>query len=133
MTPDIRKRFHLPEEGVYFLNHSVGCLPVSAEEQFRHHFLEPWKTKGSHAWEDWLDNLMQFNAALAGLLNSKTEQFCPQVNLSSALTKILSSLPLSSGRHQIVLSENDFPSMGFVIQQFCQHRGFEACFFTPNG
>ncbi|WP_252177515.1 aminotransferase class V-fold PLP-dependent enzyme [Endozoicomonas sp. 4G] len=128
MTTDIQERFYQPEQGVYLLNHSVGCLPRSASDAFVNHFLEPWKQQGSNAWGQWLDNLTRFNGALANLLNGETQQFCPQTNLSSALTKIVGSLPLPPAGHHILLSERDFPSMGFVIQTLCQRFGLKPRF-----
>ncbi|KEQ16378.1 hypothetical protein GZ78_21095 [Endozoicomonas numazuensis] len=132
MTTDIKEQFHLPEMGVYLLNHSVGCLPNTASQSFQNDFLEPWKQQGSHAWEHWLNNLTQFNAALASLLNGETQQFCPQTNLSSALTKILGSLPSAPAGSHILLSERDFPSMGFVIQTLCESFGLKPRFIPSE-
>ncbi len=128
MTTDIQARFHRPERSVYLLNHSVGCLPASASDAFQSHFLELWKQQGSHAWGQWLENLTRFNAALANLLNAKTQQFCPQTNLSSALTKIVGSLPPAAAGQHILMSERDFPSMGFVIQTLCKRFGLKPRF-----
>jgi selenocysteine lyase/cysteine desulfurase len=64
-----------------------------------------------------LEAVAGFRSALSRLLNSPAENFCPQVNLSSALTKILQSLPLNGPRDTIVYTEEDFPSIGFVLQQ----------------
>lgn len=128
MKTDFKGQFHLPEQGVYLLSHSVGCLPITASESFQNHFLEPWKQQGSNAWGQWLDNLTQFNSALASLLNGENQQFCPQANLSSALTKILDSLPSVPAGSHILLSERDFPSMGFVIQTLCESFGLKPRF-----
>lgn len=128
MTTDIQELFHRPERGVYLLNHSVGCLPITASAALQSHFLEPWKQQGSNAWGQWLDNLTRFNSALAILLNGKTRQFCPQTNLSSALTKIVGSLPSAPSDSHVLLSERDFPSMGFVIQTLCDRFGLRPRF-----
>ena len=125
---NVRARFHIPEEGAYLLSHSVGCLPVSAYAHFQNHFLEPWKLQGSNAWEHWLNNLDMFSEALADLFNSESHLFSPQLNLSSALTKLLGALPAAKPKSHILYSECDFPSMGFVIQQLCRSLGLEACF-----
>jgi selenocysteine lyase/cysteine desulfurase len=102
--------------GIYLLNHSVGCLPRKVEHAV-HCFLKQWKEEGAAAWPTWLNALDDFNKSLSKLLNATPEEFCPQVNISSAVTKILGSLPKNPGKNKIVFSALDFPSMGFVIQQ----------------
>ena len=59
-----------------------------------------------------------FTNELAQLFNAKKEEFCPQINLSSGLTKILQSFEESQNKKMVVLmSEVDFPGMGFVLQK----------------
>lgn len=58
-----------------------------------------------------------FRASLSRLFNSPANNFCPQSNISSGLSKIIHALPEASGRKVIVASEDDFPSAGFVLQQ----------------
>ncbi|WP_062261803.1 aminotransferase class V-fold PLP-dependent enzyme [Endozoicomonas arenosclerae] len=132
MTSKFREQFHIPDQSAYLLNHSVGCLPKTAKEHFQNHFLEPWNQHGSGAWEHWLNNLTEFNAALANILNGEVQQFCPQVNLSSALTKVIGSLPAAPSGSHILLSERDFPSMGFVIQNLCKSFGLTARFIPED-
>lgn len=116
VTPyQIKSEFCLPSD-CYFLSHSVGCRPRSTEEAIRK-FLHSWDERGGEAWPLWLDLLGSFQEQLAQLLNSSRDQFCPQTNLSSALTKIIQSFPIKdSGKNILLLSPYDFPSMGYVIQ-----------------
>lgn len=122
MRADLRSQFELPP-GVYLLSHSAGCLPqaarLAAEE-----FFAAWAGKGGEAWGDWLAGVWRFRAELGALLNARPEDFCPQPNLSSALTKVIGSLPRRAGRESIVYSELDFPSMGFVCQQAALGLGY---------
>jgi selenocysteine lyase/cysteine desulfurase len=83
-----------------------------------------WQTKGGDAWDDWLAHIDGFCDSLAGLFNGRSDQFCPQVNISSAVTKIIASLPPRPGKNVILLSELDFPSVGFTLQQ-AQRLGYE--------
>lgn len=116
MAEDYKHRFLLTEE-TYLLNHSVGRPPVTAAQVWADRFLADWENQGDNVWHCWLDAIESFNLALCRLLNSPAENFCSQVNLSSALTKILQSLPKKTGRDTIVFSEEDFPSIAFVLQQ----------------
>ncbi len=116
MTKSWRQRFIVPE-GIYLLSHSVGCAPADAEKQLAEHYFKTWHQQGGEAWPDWLDQTDQFCVLLAQLFNEQPENFCPQINISSALCKLISALPKSSKKKEIIFSEHDFPSVGFVIQQ----------------
>jgi len=114
----------LPHNGIYLLNHSVGRPPRSARESVIGGFFDPWESGDAEVWPVWLEKIEAFRCALAKLLNAQMVDFCPQVNLSSALGKIIYSLPRTAGKNVISMTEQDFPSMGFVLGQ--AHRdGFE--------
>lgn len=125
----IRDHFHVPE--AYFLSHSVGCLPKQVEQSWKVDFLEPWQTGGGKAWDNWLDTLETFRGHVGLLLGTASANICPQTNVSSALTKLLYSLPKRSGKNVIVLSEQDFPTIGFVFTQ-AQNAGFTLRFVEGN-
>ncbi|MFZ0547928.1 MAG: aminotransferase class V-fold PLP-dependent enzyme, partial [Candidatus Promineifilaceae bacterium] len=114
--------FHIPQ-GIYLLSHSVGCLPKTTIEA-QNEFFHLWQTKGGNAWDDWLAAIDAFCDSLAALFNGRSDQFCPQVNISSAVTKIIASLPPRPGKNIILLSELDFPSIGFTLEQ-AQRLGYE--------
>lgn len=114
--------FHLPP-GIYLLSHSVGCLPKTTMAA-QNDFFRLWQTKGGDAWDEWLGHIDAFCESLAGLFNGRPNQFCPQVNISSAVTKIIASLPPRPGKNVILLSELDFPSVGFTLEQ-AQRLGYQ--------
>jgi kynureninase len=111
-------------QGIYLLSHSVGRPPVDAVARINEDFFALWQEQAEGVWPQWLEKVDGFRKAIAGLLNANREDFCPQVNLSSALTKLLPVLPRQPGRDVIVYNEQDFPSMGFVLYQ-AQAQGFE--------
>ena len=110
-----KQDFFIPN-GIYLLNHSVGCLPRKTA-LVKEEFFDLWQSKGGDAWGEWLSFIDGFCHSLSTLLNGNPDEFCPQTNLSSAISKILMSLPPRPGRSKIVLSEMDFPSIGFAISQ----------------
>lgn len=102
----------------YLLNHSVGRPLATSEQAFKHTFLKPWQESGVEPWASWLEIISTFQHSLAAIFNANPDDFCPQVNLSSSLTKIVTSLPKLESQHTVVLmSEIDFPSMGFALQK----------------
>jgi kynureninase len=102
----------------YLLNHSVGRPLRTIEKAFKDNFFSPWQHSGKEPWANWLEVINNFQLALSALFNAPPEQFCPQVNLSSSLTKIVMSLSsLNKNNVVILMSEIDFPSMGFALQK----------------
>lgn len=116
--------------GTYLLSHSVGCPLRDAQANFAQKFFTPWESRGE-PWSEWMAELDNFRQALSGLFHSDLENFCPQTNLSSALTKILFSIPKRKGKQKILLSEQDFPSLGFVAQQ-AKTLGYDLCFLPAS-
>ncbi|WP_299080587.1 aminotransferase class V-fold PLP-dependent enzyme [uncultured Paraglaciecola sp.] len=112
------KQDFLLADSHYLLNHSVGRPLKTLEQAFKEHFLCPWQQSGKEPWASWLEIITRFQTALGALFNAPAEQFCPQVNLSSSLTKIVMSLAsLNKDDVVILMSEIDFPSMGFALQK----------------
>lgn len=122
---DYRSRFHVPGPGPYALTHSAGCLPRSAAAALHTHYLEPWQQRGGDAWGTWLGAVDEFRGALAAMFGGAASQWCPQVNLSSGLAKLLGALPAPDPARAVwLLHEDSFPSMGFVLQQ-AQRQGHQ--------
>ena len=102
----------------YLLNHSVGRPLKTTENDFAERFYEPWKKSNDEPWEKWLETINDFTLSLAKIFNAKKSEFCPQVNLSSGLSKILMSLKQVQKKKSVVLvSEIDFPGMGFALKK----------------
>ena len=114
-------------EGIYLLSHSVGRPPVTAADAFNRNFIQPWMAGDAEVWPNWLACIEAFRQAVAQLLNTTAALVCPQVNLSSGVTKILGALPRPSNRSKILLSEDDFPSMAYVLQQ-AKNLGYQLKF-----
>ncbi|MFN0023376.1 MAG: aminotransferase class V-fold PLP-dependent enzyme [Parvularculaceae bacterium] len=113
---NLTANFNIPP-GPYFLSHSVGLLPVTAEAALTRDFFNPWAAGRSDLWPHWLAAIDAWRAALGPVIGASPADICPQTNISSALTKILFSLPGDARRQRIVLAEDDFPTAGFVLAQ----------------
>lgn len=116
MSENYKESF-VSAQGIYLLNHSVGRPPVNTREAWIDSFIDPWEQGGEEVWPRWLESIDHFRAALAGLLNSDVASVCPQANLSSALTKVLQSFRLPEKKRVLLYTEQDFPSIAFVLQQ----------------
>jgi selenocysteine lyase/cysteine desulfurase len=100
----------------YLLSHSVGRPLKTAKAHFDKSYLSPWQDSNKEPWAQWLPNVEHFTLQLAKLFNSDSGLFCPQVNLSSGLTKLLMSHPRLKSNPKVLMSEIDFPSMGFAVK-----------------
>ena len=121
-----RDAFQYPDHA-YFLSHSVGVQPKIADNQLSKMYLEPWRAARGDAWDYWLQALDDFKSELAKLIEADARDVCPQTNVSSALSKITFSLPERSGRKKIVLTSEDFPTIGHVFKQ-AERMGYELVF-----
>ncbi|GIU11235.1 MULTISPECIES: aminotransferase class V-fold PLP-dependent enzyme [unclassified Shewanella] len=118
---DFKADFSLAS-GSYLLSHSVGRPLKSAEQVFSKQFFAPWQDSNVEPWQQWLKVIDLFCFNLAKLFNGRIEEFCPQVNLSSALTKLVMSLDelndkFGAKNPVVLMSELDFPSMGFALKK----------------
>ncbi|MCL9783401.1 aminotransferase class V-fold PLP-dependent enzyme [Vibrio sp. S4M6] len=108
--------FHCPN-GSYLLSHSVGRPFKSLAENVQNSFYGPWEGRGAEPWGAWLDAISDFRSELATLFSGDIRDFCPQINLSSSLTKLVQSHERLARKPTILMSEYDFPSMGFVLDR----------------
>ncbi|VAV93060.1 Cysteine desulfurase, partial [hydrothermal vent metagenome] len=125
-----RDKFHLPGKH-YFLSHSVGAQPKALDAALARGFAEPWRKAGAGVWDLWLETEARARAGLAPLIGADAHDICLQSNVSSGISKILFSLPERAGRTKIVLSEDDFPTVGFALAQ-ARRIGYELV-FLPGG
>lgn len=122
---------YLKPDGVYLLSHSVGLLPKTAEKAVRQVYFDPWRENPAEAWAGWLAAVEGFRKALAKLFNHAPQWFCPQPNVSSALSKIVHALPVEPRRPAILLAEASFPSLGFVVEA-AKRTGLQPRFLSSQ-
>ena len=103
--------------GTYLLSHSVGLPLRDAQQAAQKAFWQPWQQADGEIWTHWLAAIDGFRTQLATLLKGEKGSFCPQTSLSSAVAKIIDSLSLDPTKKSILLSEEDFPSIAFALQQ----------------
>lgn len=116
--------FNMPEHSIYLASHATGCLPKQTEIAVRQ-YLKDWSNLAVDAWDKWINEIGYFNQALSTLLNSKDpEQCCLQTNVSSAISKIICSLPKRKGRTKIIVSDMDYPTIIYAVER-AKKLGYE--------
>ncbi|SHI05313.1 aminotransferase class V-fold PLP-dependent enzyme [Ferrimonas marina] len=103
--------------GPYLLSHSIGRPLKDAEAALSQSLFTPWGGPGNDTWPQWLALIDQFRGQLGQLFSVPAEGFCPQGNVSSGLTKLAMALPRLQRGQKVLLSEQDFPTIGFVLRQ----------------
>lgn len=103
--------------GTYLLSHSVGLPLKDAQQAAEKAFWQPWQQADGEIWTHWLAAIDGFRTQLGILLKGEKGSFCPQTSLSSAVAKIVDSLVWDPSKNCILLSEEDFPSIAFALQQ----------------
>nr|BFD32907.1 aminotransferase class V-fold PLP-dependent enzyme [Pigmentibacter ruber] len=104
----------LKPNGLYFLNHSMGCLNKN-QESVKEQYFNTWKNYGGKSWNEWLPYLDIFHKKLAEITFSKPIHFCFQGNNSLALLKIIQTIPKDKKRKKIIISDLEYPSMQFIF------------------
>ncbi|WP_298633806.1 aminotransferase class V-fold PLP-dependent enzyme [uncultured Umboniibacter sp.] len=103
---------HLPN---YWLSHSVGRPLKNASEVLTEQYLNHWQ--GSEPWPLWLQTIQEFKEQASQLINAEATTVCPQLNVSSGLTKMLNAMCKGKPNPKILLSEADFATISFVAKQ----------------
>lgn len=124
------ERFHFPAKH-YLLSHSVGAQPVDYESAMATHYRDPWRNSGSDIWDAWFEIADRFRAGVAPIIGVDAKDITAQNNVSSGVAKVLFSLPARPGRNKIILSEDDFPTVGYALAQGARH-GYDLI-FLPGG
>jgi kynureninase len=127
-TNTIRNDFSM-NDSIYLLNHSVGRPLKTSESNVDELFFRAWKS--NEPWHEWMHVFTDFQNSISQLLQSHPTNFCPQTNVSAAFTKVLFSLPKNENKKTILLSEYDFPSVGFVAAQ-AKILGYELKFIPKD-
>lgn len=123
----MREYFDVPDH--YFLSHSVGCLPRTVSDALAQSYLGPWQS-GTN-WSEWMPMVEQFRDGIASLLGVTSAAICPQTNISSGLTKVIHALSRDPSRNIIVLSKQDFPTIGFVMT-LAERAGYRLRFIDGD-
>ncbi|GAC30761.1 aminotransferase class V-fold PLP-dependent enzyme [Brumicola pallidula] len=135
-TKQHKSRFNLPA-GIYALAHSVGPLPKVSKIALQEHYLAPWEQLGGDAWPKWLQSIDSFCIAIASLINATANEICPQPNLASGFSAYLTAIAKLSenqGKWRILMHQDAFASMGFVVTGLAKSYGLELILVqgSPN-
>jgi kynureninase len=126
-----RDRFPILEHTTYLINHSLGAMPVGAEEGLRRYARE-WRERGVRAWtEGWWDTSTAVGDRLGRIIGAAPGTTVMHQNVAVAQAMVLSCFEFEAPRNRIVYGEGEFPSVRYLYQAQ-RRRGAEVEIFTDG-
>ena len=115
-----RDRFPILEHTTYLINHSLGAMPVGAEEGLLRYARE-WRERGVRAWaEGWWESSTAVGDQLGRIVGAAPGTMAMHQNVAVAEAIVLSCFEFEPQRNRIVYGEGEFPSVRYLYQ--AQHR-----------
>jgi selenocysteine lyase/cysteine desulfurase len=124
----IRGRFPVFREKVYVNSCSQGALSDAVRAAYEE-YLDGWDENGAE-WEHWVERSEAARVAFAGLLGAAPDDVAIQTSVSAAVSGLISALQFRGERNRIVISENEFPTIG-QIAHAQELRGAEVVHVDP--
>ena len=120
-----RDRFPILEHTTYLISHSLGPMPLGAEENLRRYARE-WRERGVRAWaEGWWETSTSVGDQLARIFGAAPGTTVMHQNVAVAQAVVLSCFEFEPPRNRIVYGEGEFPSVRYLYQAQ-RRRGAEV-------
>ncbi len=124
-----RDRFPVFREKVYVNSCSQGALSDAVRGAYQE-YLDGWDANGAE-WEHWVERSEAIRGRFATLLAVDADEVAIQTSVSAAVSALVSGLDFSGERNRIVISENEFPTVG-QIAHAQELRGAEVVQVEPE-
>ncbi|RXT07098.1 aminotransferase class V-fold PLP-dependent enzyme [Ammoniphilus sp. CFH 90114] len=119
---DFRQQFPILENKVYLATCAHGAQSTRVRDALLR-YVSDWGEKGPCWEEEWIQELNQLKAAMAGLLNCHTEELAHSFSASVLLAGVISALPFTKDRNKIVTTDLEFAGIG---QQWQAQKDLEG-------
>jgi kynureninase len=121
-----RDEFPVLARSTYLVSNSLGAMPRQVERDLAA-YADRWATLGVKAWaSDWWDKPLQVGNVIAPLLGAHPGEVAMVANVSLAHAEILSAVPCTPARNQVVMTALDFPSVRYIVDAMAARMGFEV-------
>lgn len=121
-----RDEFPVLARSTYLVSNSLGAMPRRVERDLAA-YADRWATLGVKAWaSDWWDKPLQVGNVIAPLLGAHPGEVAMVANVSLAHAEILSAVPCTPARNQVVMTALDFPSVRYIVDAMAARMGFEV-------
>jgi kynureninase len=129
-----RDEFPVVGRKAYLISASLGPVSLRAKD-YLSEYVDAWESKGApdHVWfEDIFPRMGELKRTFAGLVGADPDELAITVNVSLALSAVMSCIDWSR-RRKVILSELEFPTDGHVSLAFGR-LGADVVFLrSPDG
>jgi selenocysteine lyase/cysteine desulfurase len=125
----IRDRFPVFRDKVYVNSCSQGALSDAVRAAYEE-YLDGWDANGAE-WDHWVERSEAIRGRFAQLLSVQADEVAIQTSVSAAVSALVSALDFRGPRNRIVISENEFPTIG-QIAHAQELRGAEVVQVEPD-
>ena len=114
---DYRDRFPILERTTYLINHSLGAMPVAAEERLLE-FAHAWRERGIRAWaEGWWEMPITVGDQIGRIIGAPPGSTVMHQNVAVAEAIVVSVFrPVDPRRNRVVYEQGNFPSVRYLYQ-----------------
>jgi kynureninase len=120
-----RDRFPILEHTTYLINHSLGAMPVGAEDGLLRYARE-WRERGVRAWaEGWWETSTAVGDQLGRIVGAAPGTMAMHQNVAVAQAVVVSCFEFEPPRNRIIYGEGEFPSVRYLYQAQ-RRRGAEV-------
>ncbi len=120
---EYRPHFPILERSTYLVSNSLGAMPRTVPERLAE-YAEEWATWGVRAWaRGWWQMPLAVGDIVAPLIGAAKGEVAMAPTVTLAQTAILTAMDFSKGRDTVVMTELDFPSVRYAIEQLAPRLG----------
>jgi kynureninase len=113
---DYRSEFPILEHTTYLINHSLGAMPVKAEQRVAE-YARTWRERGIRAWsEGWWDMPLTVGDQIGRIVGAPAGSTVMHQNVAIAEAVVLSCFQPTAERNRVVYERGNFPSVRYLYQ-----------------
>lgn len=118
-----REEFPILSSCTYLVSNSLGAMPRSVPERLQA-YADAWRSEGVRAWaKGWWEMPVTVGDVVAPLIGAAAGEVGVMPTVTMAQATVLSAIPITDERDEIVMTELDFPSVRYAIEHLAPKLG----------
>ena len=118
-----RDAFPILARSTYLVSNSLGAMPATVPGKLQE-YADSWATWGVRAWaKGWWEMPLTVGDVVAPLIGAGAHEVAMAPTVTLAQAAILSAMDFSAGRDTVVMTELDFPSVRYAVEQLAPRLG----------
>ena len=118
-----REEFPILSTCTYLVSNSLGAMPKTVPDRLQA-YADAWRTHGVRAWaKGWWEMPVTVGDVVAPLIGAASHEVGIVPTVTIAQATVLSAVPITAQRNEIVMTALDFPSVRYAIEQLAPKFG----------